>query len=69
MNDHESGMLAARLWPVARIQHDAKKRPHGLCPRAAARCRLDFSLLRNLQRIVYLNAEVTNGALQLGMTK
>lgn len=31
--------------------------------------RLDFSLLRNLQRIVHLDAEVVNGALQLGMAK
>ena len=31
--------------------------------------RLDFSLLRNLQRIVHLDAEVANGALQLGMAK
>ena len=63
------GSTTDRFWPIARIQHDARKRPPGLCPRAAARCRLDFSLLRNLQRIVHLNAEVTNGAFQLGMTK
>ena len=37
--------------------------------RVAAWYRLDFSLLRNLQRIVYLDTEVANGAFQLGMAK
>ncbi len=35
----------------------------------AASCWLDFSLLRNLLRIIYLDAEVANGAFLLGMTK
>lgn len=37
--------------------------------RAAASCWLDFGLLRNLQRIVHLNAEVANRTFQLGMAK
>ena len=31
--------------------------------------RLAFGLLRDLQRVIYLDPEVSNGAFQLAMTK
>jgi hypothetical protein len=37
--------------------------------RAAAECWLDFSLLRNLQSIIHLDAEVSDRAFQLGMAE
>ena len=55
------------FWPLARIRHDAKKRPHGMvCGRSSP---LDFSLLRNLQRVVNLDAKIAYGTFKLGMSK
>ena len=50
-----SKVVTFRFWPIARIQHDARKRPRGYSRAAAVRL-LDFSLLGNLQGIVYLDA-------------
>lgn len=58
----------SRIWPVVRIQHDARKRPHAKLG-AAASCWLDFSLLGNLQRVIYLNAKVPDRGFQLGMAQ
>jgi len=48
-------------WPAALVHREARKQPHGI-NRAAAWCLLDFSLLRNLQRVVYLDTEVSDCA-------
>lgn len=48
------------LWPKAAAQVISSRSRY---------VPLDFSLLRNFQCIVYLNAEVANGALQLGVAK
>ena len=55
-------------WPVAYVQRDAEKRPHGMACAAAGRL-LDFSLLGNLQRIIHLDTKVSDRAFQLGMAK
>ena len=59
------GLLLAGSTPTKRCQKAATRGQ----TRVAAWYRLDFSLLRNLQRIVYLDTEVANGAFQLGMAK
>ena len=45
-----------------------RKRPHGVSRMAAGYC-LDLGLLRNLQSIIHLDAQIPDGTLQLGMTK
>lgn len=59
--------LEVGYWPAARLRHDARKRPHSLvCGRLP---QLDFSLLRDFQRVIDLDAKIPDGAFELGMAK
>jgi hypothetical protein len=65
--------MSGGSWPSARIPHHATKQPHALrlnWLRAAdfpgAR---DLSLLRDFQRVIDLDAKVSNSVLQLGLTE
>jgi hypothetical protein len=67
LNDQFSGLAKDRSWPSARIQHDARKLPYTdrkRDRRAAVPLASDFGLLRDLQSVIDLNAEITDGALQ-----
>lgn len=48
-------------WHGARIQHDARKRPHDIACAAAGR-QLDFSLLGNLQRVIHFDTKISHRA-------
>ena len=53
---------------MVRIAHQAEKRPHDFeqsAERAAVTAQLDFSLFRDLKRVIDLHSEVSNGAFQL----
>jgi len=43
------------------FMHNARKQPHDIA-RVVARCQLGYSLLRNLQRVVHLDAEISDCA-------
>ena len=63
---------SGRIWPTVRSGYLAQKRPHESSKGRhvqPARRRLDFGLLRDLQRVIYLDPEVSNGAFELAMTK
>jgi hypothetical protein len=65
-----SGAVIAngRSWPAVRIRHDARKRPHGSRP-CGRRDDLDLRLLRDLQRVIHLNAEVSHSAFKLRVSQ
>jgi hypothetical protein len=67
--------MSGGSWPSARIPHHATKQPHARrlnWLRAAdfpgARD-LSLSLLRDFQRVIDLDAKVSNSVLQLGLTE
>ena len=53
-----------RSWSSVRIERDAGKRQHEC---VTAGCRLDFRLFIYFQRVIDLNAEVSDCTLKLGM--
>jgi len=57
--------VRVRFWPLACIRRDAAKRPPGIAGDRFPP--LDFSLLRNLQRVIHLDAKVAYGTFKLGM--
>ena len=64
--------MSFRVWPMLLIDHQAEKRPHDFeqsAERAAVTAQLDFSLLRNLERVINLDAKVSNRAFQLAMAQ
>ena len=54
-------------WHIARRQAEIIRKAAARCATAAHLS--DFGLLRNLQGVIDIDAEVTNSALQLGMAK
>ena len=55
-------------WPIVRVRHDSEKRPfEKIC--TSADVGSDLSVLGNLQRIIYLNAEVPHRAFQFGVAQ
>jgi hypothetical protein len=64
--------LTGLVWPTVRSGYHTRKRPHESRNEKhvqPALRRLDFGLLRDLQRVIYLDPEVSNGAFELAMTK
>ena len=61
-----------RFWPTVRSGYLARKRPHESRKEKhvqPAPRRLDFGLLRDFQRVIYLDPEVSHSAFELAMTK
>ena len=54
-------------WRDAGQQHDVGKWSQDLA--CGRRVKIDFSLLRNLQRVIDLNAKISDGASGLGIAK
>ena len=61
-----------RFWSTVRSGYLARKRPHESRKEKhvqPALRRLDFGLLRDLQRVIYFNPEVSHSAFELAMAK
>ncbi len=60
------------FWPTLRSGYLARERPHESRKEKyvqPAPRRLDFGLLRDLQRVIYLYPEVSHSTFELAMTK